>query len=172
MRIELRDERRQPLGRVEVDAAVHPTRVRPDGSDRDVILSWDSALDDAGQLRRCLACGCNDLYRVKGFPQITGFVVVLAFAGAVIGALGLATPPMLAGMIIVLIIDIGILFFVHESLVCYRCRTTYRNLPIARYHHRWDRTTAERFAPSASDVATALSSPSPTELRQPRERTA
>lgn len=154
MRIELRDERRQKLGRVEVDPTVRPTRVHPTDAKRDVILTWDSALDDAGKLRRCVACGCTDMYRVKGFPQITGFVIVLAFAGAVIGALGLATPPMLVGMVVVLVIDIGILFFVHESLVCYRCRTTYRDLPIPRYHHRWDRTVADRFPPPSEGEPT------------------
>ncbi len=153
MRIELRDERRERLGRVEVDAGARPTRVHAPEADRDVILTWDSALDDAGRLRRCVACGCTDMFRAKAFPQITGFVIVAAFTGAVIGALGLATPPMLIGMTVVLIIDIGILFFVRESLVCYRCRTTYRNLQIARYHHPWDRTIADRYPPPAESQA-------------------
>ena len=173
MRIELRDEHRQRLGRVEVDPSVHPTRVHAPDADRDVILSWDSALDDAGRLRRCLVCGSTDLYRAKAFPQITGFVIIAAFAGAVIGALGLATPPMLVGMIVVLIIDIGILFFVRESLVCYQCRTAYRDLPIARYHHRWDRTVAERFQPPASEEeSAAIQRTQDVEPHGVRERTA
>lgn len=173
MRIELRDERRRRLGRVEIDPSTHPTRVHAPDVDRDVILSWDSALDDAGRLRRCVACGSTDLYRAKAFPQITGFVIVLAFAGAVISALGLATTPMLVGMTVVLVIDISILFFVRESLVCYQCRTAYRDLPIARYHHRWDRTTAERFQLITHEEAGPDARPSrPVEPGSVRERTA
>jgi hypothetical protein len=173
MRIELRDERHERLGRVEVDPSAHPTRVHAPEADRDVILSWDSALDDAGRLRRCLVCGSTDMYRAKAFPQITGLVIVAAFAGAVIGALGLATPPMLMGMIIVLIIDIGILFFVRESLVCYQCRTAYRDLQIARYHDRWDRTVAERFQPAGSEEGGVTPShAAEPEPRAVRERTA
>ena len=172
MRIELRDEGRQKLGRVEIDIHARPTRVHAPDADRDVILSWDSALDDAGRLRRCLACGSSDMYRAKAFPQITGFVIIAAFAGAVIGALGLATPPMLVGMTVVLIIDIGILFFVRESLVCYRCRSAYRDIPIARYHDRWDRTVAERFQPLETNEAPEARRPMDTEARSMRERPA
>ena len=75
------------------------------------------------------------------------FVVVLAFAGAVLGALGYATtPPMLIAMGIVLAVDIAILLFSRRRLVCYRCRTSYHGLPPARYHRSWDRSTAERYA--------------------------
>jgi hypothetical protein len=34
--------------------------------------------------------------------------------------------------------------------VCYRCRTSYHDLPIARYHRSWDRGVADRYpAPGA-----------------------
>lgn len=147
MRIELRDEHRRRIGRIMVDPALRPTRVAVVDSDREVFLNWDTALDDAGHLRRCVACGCPDLFREKAFPQVTVFVVVLAFAGAVVGALGYATtPPMLIAMGIVLAIDIAILLFSRRRLVCYRCRTSYHGLPPARYHRSWDRSIAERYA--------------------------
>ena len=115
---------------------------------REVFLNWDTALDDAGQLRRCLACGCTDLFREKSFPQVTGFVVLLAFIGAVVGALGLATNlPVLFAMASVLVLDIAILVLSRRRLVCYRCRTTYLHLPIARYHGPWDRAVADRHPP-------------------------
>ncbi len=144
MRIELRDEHRRRIGRIDVDPALRPTRVAVVASDREVFLNWDTALDDAGNLRRCVACGCSDLFRDKTFPQVTGFVVALAFTGAVIGALGLATTtPMLVAMTAVLVLDIAVLLFSRHRLVCYRCRTSYHGLPIARYHRRWDRSTAD-----------------------------
>jgi hypothetical protein len=112
---------------------------------KEVFLNWETALDDAGQLRRCIACGCTDMFREKSFPQVTGFVVLLAFIGAVVGALGLATNlPVLFAMACVLVLDIAILVLSRRRLVCYDCRTTYLNLPIARYHRPWDRGVADR----------------------------
>ena len=157
MRIELRDETRQRIGRIVVDPALRPTRVTVVDSDREVFLNWETAQDDAGHLRRCVACACPDLFREKAFPQVTVFVVVLAFAGAVLGALGYATtPPMLIAMGVVLAVDIAILLFSRRRLVCYRCRTSYHGLPMARYHRSWDRETADRYpAPERPDEATA-----------------
>jgi hypothetical protein len=149
MRIELRDERRQRVGRIEVDPAQRPTRVsvarHGQHEPGEAFLNWDSALDDAGQLRRCVTCGCHDLFREKAFPQVTGFVVVMAFVGAVVGLFGLATNlPVLIIMIAVLLLDVAILLFSRRRLVCYRCRTSYHELPIARYHRTWDRALADR----------------------------
>ena len=146
MRIELRDGDRKRLGRIEVDPALRPTRVTVADTGREVFLNWDTALNDAGHLRRCVTCNCPDLFREKAFPQVTGIVVVLAFAGAVIGLSGLATRlPVLLVMSVVLVADVGILLFSRRRLVCYRCRTSYHGLPIARYHQSWDRTRAERY---------------------------
>ena len=144
MRIELRDESRATIGRIEVDPSLRPTRVSIVGTDREVFLDWDTALDDAGHLRRCVACGCQDLYQTKAFPQVTGLVVVLAFAGAIVGALGFATPPVLSVMVGVLVADVGILLFARKRLVCHRCRSSFHGIPIALYHPGWDRAVAEQ----------------------------
>ena len=161
MRIELRDERRRRVGRIEVDPAERPTRVsvlrqgRPEPGE--AFLNWESSVDDAGQIRRCVACGCHDLFREKAFPQVTGFVVVMAFVGAVVGLFGLATNlPVLIIMVAVLVLDVVILLFSRRRLVCYRCRTSYHQLPIARYHRTWDRALADRHPMPAVE---------PTELR-------
>jgi hypothetical protein len=155
MRIELRGPSRKWIGRILVDPTQRPTRVQlEDGTE--IFLRWDRALDDAGQLRRCVACDCPALFREKAFPQITGFVVVLAFAGAVVGALGYATtPPVLAAMALVLTLDVMIFFVSRKRLVCYRCRTSYHDLPIARYHAAWDRPTADRQRPAPDAPAPA-----------------
>ncbi|HMN96490.1 MAG TPA: hypothetical protein PKC43_08810 [Phycisphaerales bacterium] len=146
MRIDLRSDDRRPVGRVELDPAARPTRVTVPEIDREVFLAWDSALDDAGHLRRCVACGCRGMFRTKSFPQVTLLVVVLAFAGAVVAALGYAANPIvLAALVALLCVDVGILLFSRPLLVCYRCRSTYSRLPIARYHRRWDRREAERW---------------------------
>ena len=146
MRIALRDDDGRRRGVIDVDERARPTRVAaPDGAEREIYLEWESAIDDAGHLRRCVACGCSDLFCEKAFPQITGFVVILAFAGATVGLLGLATTPMLVAMLAVLVIDVAILLVSQRRLVCYRCRTSYHDLPIARYHRHWDRSLADRY---------------------------
>ena len=151
MRIEWRDDRRRKIGRVEADPVSRPTRApifEPGIHDpqREAFLLWEGALDDAGQLRKCLACGCDDLYKEKAFPQVTGLVIILAFVGGIVGALGLATNlPVLLLLIVVLVLDVAILLFSQRRLVCYRCRSSYHGLMIARYHRAWDRAVADRY---------------------------
>ena len=129
---------------LDVDPVRRPLRIRDLEDTRDVFLEWDQALDDDGQLRRCLGCG-GPLYRRKALPQLTGFVVVLAFGLALVGILGFADNiPLLIGMSCVLVVDIGILLFARTYLDCYRCRASHRRLQIARYHRPWDRSTASR----------------------------
>jgi len=112
---------------------------------REVFLDWENAVDDAGHLRRCVSCGSHAMFRMRSFPQVTIFIVVLAFAGSVVAALGYAADPrVLAALVVLLTVDVLILALSRRQLVCYRCRTTYSDLPIARYHRRWDRTEAER----------------------------
>jgi hypothetical protein len=147
MRIDVCDAQRRRIGRIEVDPARRPTRVRLETTNREVFLDWDTALDDAHRLRRCVVCSCNDLFKAKAFPQITGFVVVLAFVGAILGALGQVNTTTLIAMVVVLVADVSILLFSRQRLVCHRCRSSYHGLPIARYHRRWDRAVAERHGP-------------------------
>lgn len=143
----------QRVATARLDPADRPTRVtrecairKHDESAHELFLNWDSALDDAGQLRRCVVCSCSELFQEKAFPQLTGIVIVLAFAGAAAGIFGFVTDtPMLIAMAIVLAMDVAILVFSKRRLVCYRCRSSYHDLPIARYHRRWDRTIAERY---------------------------
>ncbi len=175
MRIELRDQSRRRLGRIEVDPALRPTRVTVAAADgrppREVFLEWDTAVDDAGHLRRCVSCGCHSMFRMRSFPQVTVFIVVLAFAGSVVALLGYATDPVVLALLLTLLtVDVAILLLSRRQLICYRCRTTYSNLPIARYHRSWDRTEAERhpaepaFAPAsmAPGVQVDATSSSPT----------
>jgi hypothetical protein len=203
MRIELRDQQRNRIGRIVVDPALRPTRVsvtdrrrlhiplrahvrtdadggpdahiptpavRSNGAadHKEAFLQWDTALDDAGQLRRCVVCGCTELFRERAFPQVTGFVVVMAFAGAVVGVLGLATElPVLLALVAVLLFDISILVFSRRRLVCYRCRTTFHDLPIARYHRPWDRSVADRYPAPATARRSAPPQPEPPSEPEP-----
>lgn len=144
-----------------MDPALRPTRVKIVEADREVFLNWETALDDGGRLRRCVACGCPDLFAEKVFPAVTGGVVALAFAGFLVGALGFlglsklaGSPYMLMAMSAILLLDVAILLFSRRKLVCYRCRSSFHGLPIARYHRSWDRSVAERYpTPSVPKAA-------------------
>lgn len=145
MLVDLRSAGGDRLGRIELDADERPTRIRLPASDRDLYLSWDGAVDDGGHLRSCIACGHSHLYRSKSFPQVTPFVVVLAFAGAALALLGYATDWWILFLLaIVLVLDILVLFLAEPRLACYRCGSIYRRLKIARYHTPWDGSLAEK----------------------------
>lgn len=173
MRIHLRDRDRNWVGRLEVDPDARPVRARVEAapgdepeSGREVFLQWDSALDDAGHLRRCVACGGQDLFHEKAFPVITAVVVVLAFVGAFAGAFGFADrPAVLAILAAILVVDVGILMLSKRQLVCYDCHTAYPGEPIARYHRPWDRAMAERHPRRAAAERPAESAPD--EAREP-----
>lgn len=142
MRVLVRQIDRSQVGEIQADAEQRPARTRTLDTDREVFLDWERAFDDSGQLRRCIICGNDHLFQHKTFPQITPFVIVLAFALSLIGVLGYVTDiAILIGMMGVLLLDIAILFFARTRLVCYQCRSQYRNLDIADYHKTWDRAT-------------------------------
>lgn len=145
MRIELHDEFQKLSGKVLIDPAKRPSRVRLTDQEGEVFLDWDIALDDAGQLRRCLSCGCTDLFHEKDFPAIVGVLVVFNYAGLLVGLFGGAENFFVWLTMIVLLVA-GLVFLIGSKmrLVCYRCRTSYYDLPIARYHRSWDRAIADR----------------------------
>ena len=151
MRADVRTPDGERLGRIEIDEATRPVRVRPPLSERTLFLEWDGALDDAGHLRSCVVCGHSRLYRSRSLPQLTPFVVLMAFAGAAVGLLGFATNPIILALLgVLLIADVGLLLLARTRIVCYRCGTVYDQLPIARYHHPWEAVIADRETPASS----------------------
>ncbi len=162
MRIELRNLAGKRLGHIEADASLRPARVplvptstRPLRAD--VFLRWDEALDDAGSLRKCVVCGCDELYVRKNMPQVTPFIILLAFIGALVAALGLANhPATVALLILLLVVDVATLFVARRHLHCYRCRSTFLGAHIARYMRPWDRTIAERMRLSPGEATELL----------------
>ena len=164
MRIDLRNAQREKLFTVEVDPASPPTVVRgtveshadsgdaqPAGTTQAVHLNWDRAIDDERHLRRCPACGCEDLYARHQFPRLTAFVMIALAAVVAIVMLGLGQ---LHYALIVLglvgLVDAGVyLFFSGKVLVCYRCRSEYRDLPIGREARTWRADLDERYRPAS-----------------------
>lgn len=165
MRIDLRNAQREKLFTVEVDPASPPTVVRGTveshadgeeahaaGTSHAVHLNWDRAVDDEKHLRRCPACGCEDLYARHEFPRLTAFVMIALAAVVAIAMLGLGQ---LHYALIVLglvgLVDAGVyLFFSGKVLVCYRCRSEYRDLPIGNEARSWRAELDERYRPASS----------------------
>lgn len=153
VKIDLRNRQRERLFRVEVDPRDPPSVVRPPGSEpsqsgssRDVYLEWDGAFDDHKHLRRCPACGCRELFARKDFPQITGFAIVVAAAVAAMALFG--ANEVIWGVIVlamVALIDAAIYLFSGRCLVCYRCRTEFRDTPIRADHPNWELATGEKY---------------------------
>jgi len=144
MRIEVRDDQGVRLGDLQVADGLSPPRGRTD-QDIEVFPDWERARDDQGHLRRCVICGSDHLYRQRRLPRMTGFIVVLALAMAAAAILDLASGwPMLVAMVALLIFDVAVLVLSDEMLTCYRCRSGYRRLAIARYHRPWNRRTAAK----------------------------
>lgn len=152
LRIEVHHpEDRRRLGVVRVDPGSRPARVRIDTErgPRECFLEWEGTLDDAGRLRRCPICGCASLYRVRSLPAITPYVLVVAFAGIGLSLLGYDDPRLLAALSILLAIDVALLVLARTQLVCYRCRSRYEGLSVARQHRTWDRDEERRVRDSA-----------------------
>lgn len=157
MRIEPRDASGRRLPRVEVDERARPARVPLLESGHDLFLRWDGALDDAGALRRCVVCGCGDLYTRKNFPQVTPFVIVLAFLGVAVAVLGYSNNPIVYALLALLFaVDVGTLLLAQRQIVCYGCGAMYSAARVAKYLRPWDRTVAERVAKLPPDLPTAI----------------
>jgi hypothetical protein len=165
MRIELRDSNGRRLSRVEVDERARPARVplgdpRQGGAPQDLFPRWDEALDDAAALRRCVVCGCGELYVRKNLPQVTPFILVLAFSGVAVALLGYATNPWVnAALAVLLAVDALTLVLARRQLVCYGCGAVYHRVRIARYMRPWDRAVAERMAREPVELPTVLIEP-------------
>lgn len=154
MQIRLRDLERRPVGTAEVNPAARPPRIEvraADGSVREVFLDWEQALDDAGCLRACVACRCQELYRRRTPIWFTPFALVLAAAGLVAAMTGHSSDPLvLAALVVLVVVDVAVLALVRTRLICYRCGTSYSGMPIARQHRRWAARPAARAAERAA----------------------
>ncbi len=151
--IEVRDGGRESIGVIDLaDGACSPARPAPRPArvsigDREVLLRWEGATDDAGRLRHCLVCGCPTLHRARRLPHVTPLLLAACAIALGIALLGYATHPALIALIVLLIgCDVWVLAFAKTHLACYRCRTTYRGVAIARWHRNWDPFTSRRLA--------------------------
>ncbi len=99
---------------------------------------------------RCLACGCDDLWRQKDFPAQWGVAIV--GLGILLSSLAVAwMRPMLAlGILMGFALADMLLFLVmRDALVCYRCHARFRQVTVTDQHPKFDLETNERYRQEA-----------------------
>ncbi len=150
MQIDVRNLQHHRLFTAQVDLDQPPdvieSSVAGTGDRTKIHLDWAQAIDDHNHLKRCPLCGCEELFVRKDFPQAIGFIIVLL--AAVIAMIMFATRQVLEGFLVlglVALIDAIIYLFSGRCLVCYRCRSEYRDLQIPRDHPGWELSTGEKY---------------------------
>lgn len=153
VQIHLKNNEGQSLPRMDIDPD-QPPRMVPDSAASDsgseMYLQWDGAIDDEGHLRQCPACSCNELFVRKDVPQVTTFTLIVL--AAVISAAFFAADKVIVSIVVLLVVilvDVLIYFFAGRTLVCYRCRSEFEQLPIASTQKPWEAQTGERYRKDA-----------------------
>lgn len=96
--------------------------------------------------QRCLACGNNDLWRQKDFPQGLGLLMVAT--GATLSTIAWWQMEVVWAIGILLAfaaIDLVLYVAMPDVLVCYRCQSRHRKAKIAEDHPRFDLELNERY---------------------------
>lgn len=114
------------------------------------------SVDELTQPERCIACGCEDLWRQKDFPQRVG--VALVALGALLSTIAWAyvRPVWAIGILMAFALLDWLLFvLMKDVVVCYRCGAQYRNVQPDEEHPRFNLETAERYRQEATRLEEA-----------------
>ncbi len=98
----------------------------------------------------CLACGCEDIWRQKDFPQRVG--VLMVAIGALVSTIfwWFMMPEWAIGVLLLFALLDGVLYtLMRDVLVCYRCGTRHRHAPLDGRHERFNLETHERYRQEA-----------------------
>lgn len=163
MRIDLRDLNRQPLGQFSMNEAQGspPDHLSIEATGATHRLNWETAFDNDGLLRQCPACGCGQLFQRKDFPQHLGLTLVVISAGASLILFGLGNVVAALGILALAVVVDRIVYYVTgRCLVCYRCRSEFRDLTIDTQHHEpWDLAIGEKYRPIRRGVESTPETP-------------
>lgn len=103
-----------------------------------------------GKPVRCLACGTDDLWRQKDFPQ--GLGLLLVGTGALLSTIAWAYVRPITAIAILMafaLADLLLYTFMNDVLVCYRCRAKHRRANLDAEHPRFNLELAERYRQEA-----------------------
>jgi len=150
MRVDYRDEHRNPIGSAYLQQGKQPREITLDSPSgrKSLPLHWDNATDEEGRITKCIACGCREIFLRKDFPQVLGLTLVIT--AALVSIIFFAydrvfiSMGVLAGAVVV---DSLIYFFTPPCIVCYRCRTEYHNTDISPKVEPWNLSIGEKYRP-------------------------
>lgn len=111
-----------------------------------VHLDWDGAIDKNQNLQKCPVCGCGELFIRKDFPQRLGLALVMIAAAVALVLFAVNLALWAFGVLgAMTLIDLCVYLLTGRCLVCYRCRSEFRHLPIGPPHRGWDLSTGEKY---------------------------
>lgn len=111
--------------------------------------SSDSGSDEL-MPKRCLVCGCEDLWRQKDFPAQLGLLMVAL--GAILSTIAWSQyrPVWAIGILMVFaLVDLVLYTIMPDVLVCYRCEARHRHGKFGEEHPKFDLEVAERYRQQA-----------------------
>ncbi len=95
----------------------------------------------------CPNCGCKDLFIRKDFPQKLGLsiVVIAAVAFLVLAASRQKFYVGVMVLIVAMLIDAVLYWFVPKITVCYKCRSEFRDVPVNPAHEGFELAMGEKY---------------------------
>jgi hypothetical protein len=122
----------------EVSEAAAAFKCRSCGKDFGPVASY---LDPQTGLQRCVICGCRDLYTQKDFSRKVGCTI------AAVGAI-LAPFTKLISLFVCALIDLLLYRLLPTILICYRCKSIYRDFPLNAEHQPFNLGINDRYQAS------------------------
>ncbi len=125
---------------------------------------WQRPVDradfDGDVPKRCLACGCDDLWRQRDFPQRLGLMIVGIQILLSTLAWAWMYPLLTYGILLAfLLLDYVLYTLMPDVLVCYRCRARYRFAKLPENVPAFNLETAERYRQEELRLKAATSPP-------------
>ena len=123
------------------------SRRHRDTEARSSVENASPCLRGADCLSVCPHCGCRDLFIRKDFPQKLGLAIVVVAAVAFL-VLAASRQSFHLGVIVLLVamlIDAVLYWFVPRMTVCYKCRSEFRDVPINPEHAGFELAVGEKY---------------------------
>ena len=97
-------------------------------------------------IHSCIACGCDDLWKQRDFPQWLGLTLVAVAATLSTIAWTMYEVVWSIGILMAFgLLDYVLYAIMPDVLVCYRCRARYRHSTAEDEISKFDHETAERY---------------------------
>jgi hypothetical protein len=124
------------------------TQVSCHGCDWQRTLAAEDIADE--NPKSCLACGNEDLWCQKDFPQALGLMLVVIGGALSTWAWACYEPVIAIGILMFFALgDLALFLFMKDVLVCYRCRARHRQAKMDQDHPRFNLELAERYRQEA-----------------------